>query len=335
MSDLSDWPALVLTAGRATRLRPLSDIRAKAALPVAGKPVVVRILEWLRAAGVRRVVLNLHHRPDTVTRLVGDGAEWDMQVRYSWESVLLGTGGGPRRAVPLLDADRFLIVNGDTLTDCDLAALTRRHAQTGARVTMSVVPGDVGRYGGVLTDADGVVTGFAVGNRRTQGAPAASSAAPGGAADAPGGQPSGAPVAGWHFIGVQAVDADAFAGVSDEAPSETVGRIYPELMVRHRGSVSTFLSEAEFLDIGTARDYLATVAIVAAREGRTFDRGADCDIHPDAALVDTVLWDRVKVGRGARLTRCVVADDVRVPDGARYEGSVLIRRADGLSVVPF
>src|SRR5687768_3786650 len=132
MNDLSAWPALVLTAGIATRLRPVSTVRAKAGMPVAGKPLIGRILEWLAAAGVRRVVLNLHHRPETITRTVGDGGEWGVEVRYSWEAQVLGSAGGPRRALSLIDAERFLIVNGDTLTDCDLRAVVQRHLDTHA-----------------------------------------------------------------------------------------------------------------------------------------------------------------------------------------------------------
>ena len=119
-------PALVLTAGLGTRLRPLTAVRAKPALPVAGEPLVRRILRWLAAAGVKRPVLNLHHLPETVTALVGDGADLGPSVRYSWEIPMLGSAGGPRRALPLLDADRFLIVNGDTLTDVDLRRPRRR-----------------------------------------------------------------------------------------------------------------------------------------------------------------------------------------------------------------
>ena len=67
-------PALVLTAGLATRLRPLSFVRAKAALPVAGTPLIHRILRSLSSAGVQDVVLNLHHLPHTLTSLLGDGS---------------------------------------------------------------------------------------------------------------------------------------------------------------------------------------------------------------------------------------------------------------------
>ena len=90
-------PALVLTAGLATRLRPLSLVRAKAALPVAGEALARRVLRWLAGAGVTDAVLNLHHLPHTLTAIVGDGSDLDLRVRYSWEMPVLGSAGGPRR----------------------------------------------------------------------------------------------------------------------------------------------------------------------------------------------------------------------------------------------
>lgn len=296
MTELSRWPALVLTAGLATRLRPLSDIRAKAAMPVAGTPIISRILRWLRDAGVRDVVLNLHHKPETITAIVGDGSPFGLRVRYSWEQTVLGSAGGPRRALPLLSAERFLIVNGDTLTDCDLQALATQHVDTRARVTMAVVDGDVNRYGGVLVDDSDGVRGF------------------------------GRPQAGLrahHFIGVQAVDADVFAPLKDDEPSETVKMLYPQLIATDAAAIRVYHSAAEFLDVGTARDYLATVATLAAREGRPFDVGADCRIAPDAEVIDSVLWDRVTIGPGARIINSVLADDVAVAAGVTVANQVL------------
>jgi NDP-sugar pyrophosphorylase family protein len=298
MTDLSRWPALVLTAGLATRLRPLSNVRAKAAMPVAGTTIIARILGWLQRSGVQRVVLNLHHQPDSVASIVGDGTQFGVQVRYSWEPVVLGSAGGPRRALPLLDADCFFVINGDTLTNCDLAALARRHDDTRARVTMAVVDGDVERYGGVLVDENDHVTGF--------------------------GRP-GPGTRAWHFIGVQAVNAGVFGGLPDGQPAETVRALYPKLLAENPRAIAVYHSAAEFLDVGTARDYLATVAIVAAREGRPFDVGTKCRIAPDARIVGSVLWDRVTVGAGAEIRNSIIADDVHVPAGARVENQVLVK----------
>jgi mannose-1-phosphate guanylyltransferase len=297
MTDLSRWPALVLTAGLATRLRPLSDVRAKAAMPVAGTPIISRILQWLQRSGVRRVVLNLHHRPESITQIVGDGSQFGLDVRYSWEQEVLGSAGGPRRALPLLDAERFFIINGDTLTDCDLSAVASRHLDTRAAVTMAVVDGDVERYGGVLVDEQDTVRGF--------------------------GKPR-AELSSLHFIGVQAADADVFAALPDGDPSETVRTLYPRLIATNRDAIRVFHSRAEFLDVGTARDYLETVATIAAREHRPFDVGADCAIAADARIDESVLWDRVTIGRGARIIHSVIADDVTVPAGAVVDNQVLV-----------
>jgi NDP-sugar pyrophosphorylase family protein len=311
MTDLSSWPVLVLTAGLATRLKPLSSVRAKAALPVAGEALVLRILRSLRAAGVTRVVLNLHHRADTITREVGDGSSLGLAVRYSWETEVLGSAGGPARALPLLEADRFLIVNGDTLADVDLAALTAQHVDTNALVTMAVVDADP-RYNAILADDSGIVSGF---KKSTPGTPGT--------------------LGTYHFIGVQAVNAAAFAGVSPAARSETVHGMYPSLIAQRPGNIRVMRTTAEFFDIGTPRDYLDTALTLAAREGRPVDRGLNCSSAAGVELIDTILWSDVTIGTGASLERCVVADGVRVPAGARHVECSLVMRDNELSVEPF
>ena len=298
--DLSDWPALILCAGLGTRLKPLSDVRAKPALPIAGVPLIARILGMLRAAGVRRVVINLHHQAASITRIVGDGSQFDLDVRYSWETAVLGSAGGPARAIPLLHADRFLIVNGDMITNVDMQALAARHVDANALVTMAVIDGLPG-YNGVIADERGIVKGF--------------------------GRQPGA----FHFIGVQAVNAAVFAGVDPDVKSETVHGIYPSLIAGRPEAVRVFHSSAEYLDIGSPQDYLDTARKIAQREGRSLDRGRDCIVAADAMLTDTILWDRVRVGAGSTLTNCIVADDVVVPAGSHYSHSALVMGENGLS----
>ena len=301
---LDAWPALVLTAGLATRLQPLSSVRAKAVLPVAGTPLVTRILRRLHEAGIRRVVLNLHHRAESVTRIVGDGSSIGLEVRYSWEKDVLGSAGGPARAIPLLEADRFLIVNGDTLADVDLHAIASRHVDTNALVTMAVVDGRP-QYNGVIADPHGIVRGF--------------------------GREAGA----FHYIGIQAVNAAVFAGVDPGVRAETVHGIYPSLIASRQGAVRTFHTAAGFFDIGSPRDYLETAITFAAREGRPLARGRDCVVAPDARLINTILWDGVRIGAGAELTDCVVADGVTVPPGARHAQTSLVMRDNQLVAEEF
>ena len=304
-----NWPALVLTAGLGTRLQPLSDIRAKPALPVAGQPLISRILGWLQRAGIRRVVLNLHHRPETITSIVGDGSRFGLSVRYSWEPEILGSAGGPARAIPLLESDRFLIINGDTLSNVNLPALVHQHVDTNALVTMAVVDADP-RYNAAIANEAGIVQGFGTLERWHSGT-------------------------AYHFIGIQAVNAAVFAGVDPTAKSETVHGIYPSLIAGRTGSIRIFHGREPFFDIGSPRDYLETARYFAASEERPMDRGRDTVVGAHAYLSDTILWDRVTVGANAQLSRCVVADDVVVPPGARYADCSIVMRGREMIVVPF
>lgn len=295
-------PALVLTAGLGTRLRPLSYVRAKGALPVGGEPLVRRILRRLTDVGVTEAVLNLHHLPHTLTAAVGDGSDLGVRVRYSWETPVLGSAGGPKRAIPLLGSPTFLIVNGDTLTDADVNAVVADHRASRALVTMAVVPNtEPDKYGGVAVDADGCVTGFV---RRGTGAPS------------------------FHFIGVQVAEADAFASVPTDVPYETTAALYPALIAARRGSVRAFRTDAEFLDIGTPPDYLATALLVAGRDGGNATVGARARIDDSARVERSILWDDVVVEAGAIIRDCVVTDGVRVPPGATWDG-VILRVAGG------
>ena len=303
-------PALVLTAGLATRLRPLSLVRAKAALPVAGQPLVRRILRQLAAGGVTDVVLNLHHLPASIAGVVGDGADLGLQVRYSWEDPVLGSAGGPKRAVPLLHppsgrASAFLIVNGDTLTDLNLQTMVDAHHASGARVSMAVVPNtEPDKYGGALVDTGGAITGFV---RR------------------------GDPQPSWHVIGIQVAQHDAFASVPPNVPYESVRTLYPALIAAQPGSVRAFRCEAEFFDIGTPADYLATSLLLDRREGGAGRTGARTSVHASAQVIDSILWDDVTVEAGAHLRECVVTDGVRVPADTSWHG-VSLRQATGTLV---
>ena len=294
-------PALVLAAGLATRLRPLSFVRAKAALPVAGQPLVCRILSRLSASGVTDVVVNLHHLPHTITTLLGDGSDAGMRVRYSWEMPVLGSAGGPRRALPLLGSSTFLIVNGDTLNDVDIGALVDRHRRYGAMVTIATMPNrEPEKYSGIVADSDGVMAGLAK---------------------------RGSLLASHHFVGVQVVESEAFSSVPDGVAYESVATLYPALIASRPGSVRVVDCADEFLDLGTADDYLRTSLLLRAREPSSL-HGARARIHATARVQDSVLWDDVDVGQGSSLKECVVTDGVRVPADTSWVG-VTIRNATG------
>lgn len=318
---------LVLTAGLGMRLRPLTRARAKAAAPVDGEPLARRVIRWLVDQGICDLVLNLHHKPESITRVVGDGSDLGARVRYSWESPILGSAGGPRHALPLLlnsnppgpSARRtFVLVNGDTITTVDLRAMAAQHRASGALVTMAVIPNPrPDKYGGVLVDGTGAVAGFST--RRF----------------APAAPPVPSELADLHFIGPQIVDTDAFAGLPDGVPTESVLERYPRLIADRRGAVMAFVCDAAFHDIGTPADLLETSCAFAAAAGRP-DRpkwGANVRVAASARVTRSALWDDVAVEDDATLTNCVVADGVTIPRGATFS-NVAIARADEEPLAP-
>jgi NDP-sugar pyrophosphorylase family protein len=293
-------PVLVLAAGLGTRAQPLSAVRAKPALAVGGLPLIARILQWLAGHGAREVIVNLHHRAETITRIVGDGRAFGLDVRYSWEWPLLGSGGGPARAFTLVSGDDLLVVNGDTLVDCDPAALMAAHHASGAGVTLTLIENPrPAHYGGVLLDAGDAVTDF---TRR------------------------GAEPAGWHFVGVQAIRRDALDGISPDEPSESVVGFYRTFLRERPGLVRGWRTEAQFIDIGTPADYLeASLQLAGGDPGRLL--GASSVVDPSSQLERTVVWDRARIASAVRLTECIVTDDVLLPSRARYHRAVLARHA--------
>lgn len=294
--------ALLLAAGLGTRLRPLTLVRAKPAIPVAGQPMVARIIRWLADAQISDVVINLHALPETIATIVGDGSEYGVRARYSWEQPeVLGSAGGPRQALDILGDDIFLIVNGDTLTDLAIRPLIDAHATGDALVTMAVIPNPrPEHYSGLHVADDGAVLGVV---------------------------PRGSAVPSFHFIGVQVAQSQAFAGAPKGRPSNSVGGVYADLIDSRPGSIRAHICNARFWDIGTVSDYVVT--------SDTFDPSgtlsvpASTVIGPDARLSDSIVWDDVVIAAGAAIERCIVTDGVRVDAGRSYSDSILMRGEDG------
>lgn len=295
---MSAWPppAVVLCAGLGTRLRPLTDWRAKPAMPVGNEPLVGVILRRLAAAGITDAIVNLHHLPHTVTREIGDGSQWGLHVRYSWEQPeILGSAGGPRHALSLVDAETVLVVNGDSLSDVPLRTLWDAHVDAGASVTLGLMPHPApGAYGGVtLGDvvpaavprapaarwlASRVVTGF---TPRTSAVPSV------------------------HYPGIQLIQRDVLEPLPDNVPAQSVGELYPRMLRETPGAIVGVVFESGWLDVGTIDDYRATSrALGANADGNVIAAGAD--IHPSARLHRCIVWPE------ARISADCVLDDVIV-----------------------
>lgn len=153
--------AMLLCAGYGTRLGALSDLRPKPMLPVCDLPILRYGIAQLVGHGIRDIVVNVHHRGDVIEQELGDGAALGARLRYSHEATLLGTGGGLKHALPLLDPDGtdalFVSMNGKLIFDVDLtavlAAATDDRSALGTMVVQRVP--DAVAWGAVAVDDTG------------------------------------------------------------------------------------------------------------------------------------------------------------------------------------
>src|SRR5678816_1931641 len=119
--------AIVLSAGYGTRLWPLTEDRTKPAIPILGKPLVGFVAEYLAQHGCKDIVVNLHHRPESVKAALGDGSKFGVTLRYVEEPVILGTTGALDNARAFLGNETFVVINGKIITDIDLNKALETH----------------------------------------------------------------------------------------------------------------------------------------------------------------------------------------------------------------
>ncbi len=153
--------AIVLAGGLGTRIRELSGTVPKALLPIAGRPFLEYLVRYLRQAGVRRIVLAVGFRADAVAAHFGSGAALGVEIAYSEEESLLGTGGAIRQACQHVERWPVLVLNGDSFVAADYASMLAVHQARGVAATIGLahVP-DSGRFGRAELDADGMLKGF-------------------------------------------------------------------------------------------------------------------------------------------------------------------------------
>ena len=275
---------MVLAAGLGTRLRPLTDLLPKPAVPVAGLPLVQLAFARLRAGGARRVVVNAHHLAAEMERVAGTRRAAGVALAISREPVIAGTGGALREARPLLAGAGVIVLwNGDILFEVDLAAVVAAHRKSQALATLVLAPMPAGaRYATV--DVDHAMT-----VRRIAGL------GPGGDALVP-----------LHFTGVHVLSPALLDLVPASPFACDVNRhVYPPLLAS--GQVRAVVAGGYWNDLGTPERYLQANLDVLSGEAPVTLPGAD----PFAGLE-------------ARGSRVFVAQGATVDPAARLLGPALV-----------
>jgi mannose-1-phosphate guanylyltransferase len=315
--------ALVLAGGEGTRLRPLTHTVPKPVMPLAGRPFLTFMLDWLRGHGVDDVLLSCGFLAHAVEDVLGDEHE-GMRLRYVREDEPLGTAGPVRLAADegLLD-ERLLILNGDVLTDMDLTAQLAFHEERDARATLALIPvEDTSSYGVVPTADDGAVEAFLE--------------------KSPGPAPTNRINAGAYVIERDVVELiPAGRAVSFER------EVFPAMVGE---GLYGFMSDGYWIDIGTPERYLeATYDLLSGRVESTLPPrdetgslvyepaliagahigpqtvlGPHCSVGAESSVERSVLHERVSVGAGCTIREAVLGDGVHVGDGAEIEPGAML-----------
>ena len=315
--------AVILAGGKGTRLRPLTTTVPKPVMPLAGRPFLSFMLDWLRGHGVDEVIFCCGFLADGVRRVLGTDYA-STRLHYLCEQAPLGTAGPLRLAADdgLLD-DRFLVLNGDVLTDIDLSAQMRQHLETGAVATLALVAvEDTASYGVVPTASDGRVEAFLE--------------------KSPGPAPTDRINAGAYVLERAVVDA-----IPPGREVSIEREVFPGLV---GAGLYGYLAKGYWMDIGTPDRYLEATRDLLGRRvasalAPTDPRGslvyggcstAGAVVHPPSVLGEgcrvgagsvidrSVLHGGVAVGRGCVVEESVLAEGVRVEDGARIGAGALV-----------
>lgn len=293
--------AMIVAAGLGTRLRPLTELRPKPAVPVRGIPLVAYPLALLARAGVAEVTLNVHHRPEL---LIAAAEAWQpagLALRFSHEPTLLDTGGGIARVADFLrESDPCLLLGGDMVVDLDLRALVAEHRRSGRAVTAVLRRDERAReFGTIGVDRTGRIR--RIGRRFDLGGEVDSGV----------------------YTWVNVVSARAFDWLPDRDVFSHLDHWWAPELARGSDAIGAVVLEpadCAWEPVGTPAEYLhANFALPALSyldvETRAHAAGA-------RLLPELVIGAGAQVGAGARLERVVVWDDERVAAGVRAREGV-------------
>ena len=153
--------AMILAAGLGMRMRPLTEKIPKPLLSVNGAPIIHYTLNFLKKYGITDVVINLHYLADQIKESLGNGSSFGMNIAYSFEPEILGTGGGIKKAEGFLSDSAFVVINSDVFIDVDLKDVLRFHKERNATATMVLRKDEnVEKYGAIGIDKENRIRQF-------------------------------------------------------------------------------------------------------------------------------------------------------------------------------
>jgi len=305
--------AVILVGGEGTRLRPLTLTTPKQMLPIMGVPMIEGVLGQLGRHGIDEAVLSLGYLPDRFLEAYPDGQCAGVRLRYAVEPEPLDTGGAVRFAAEELGVtETFIVVNGDVLTDLDVAGLVTFHRRKGAEGTIALHPvEDPSRFGVVPTDDDGRVTAFVEKPPRDEA-------------------PTNQINAGTYVF------EPSVLGRIPLGQRISLERVTFPAMVADK-TLYAWSDDNYWLDTGTPEAYLtAHRDILDGRRHPSFLTSGivggsyvlpGASIDPSASVTESVIDSGARVGAGAQIRSSVLLPGAQIGAGAIVEGSIIGPRA--------
>ena len=294
--------AIILSAGYGTRLWPLTEDRTKPALPILGKPLVGYVAEYIASYGFDDIVVNLHHRPESVRAALGEGSKFGVKLRYVEEPVILGTSGALDNTREFFQDETFLAINGKIITDIDLRDALETHRKANAIATLVLLRNRKRERFSVVNVDQGRITGFG-------GMPDASST-------------DQTPL---MFTGIQILEPRIFDYIPRGVFSHSTTDVYPQAIANGE-TIAAHIATGTWRELSTLRCYLDISVEMLKERGETYVAGHKCEIASTAQVSDSVLWDNVIVGSNAYVRNCVLGDNVRISPGCSFRNAVVVRR---------
>lgn len=291
---------VILAGGLGTRMRPLTDLRPKPSLLVAGEPVVGHQLRWLAGVGIDRVIVTTSYLAEELQAAIGDGRQYGVDLRFAHETRPLGTGGAAANAVRDLAAGELVVVaNGDQLTRHDLRRHLDSHLGSGAAVTIHGRRVDDARPFGLLELAGDRIIGFR--------------------------EKPAEPVAAVVNSGTYVVRAGLLHQVAEATPTSLERDVFPSL-IASGADLRCYEDNAYSLDVGSASALLQAGLDVVTRTGAI--ARVDGLVAPTAS-VDGGSWigQTARVGEHAVVHASVVMPGATIGDAAVVDHSLVAQDA--------
>src|SRR5919107_5023128 len=252
--------AIVLSAGYGTRLWPLTEDRTKPAIPILGKPLVGYVAEYLAGYSIDEIVVNLHHRPESVRRALGDGSSFGVKLHYVEEPVILGTSGALDNTREFFERETFVVINGKIITDIDLNAAIETHRKMNAIATLVLLPNVRRERFSVVETESGRIKGFGRMPVQTDEGPA--------------------PL---MFTGIHILEPRIFEYVPRGVFSDSVIHVYPQAIAKGE-ILAAHVASGKWRELSTLKRYLDISVELLQEVGKSFVVGVNESIASPAEV---------------------------------------------------